>query len=820
MTSCSDDASVITLSGSKWSNEDVYPFANQHTNPDVKFTIQQVTARPDEQTVLNSALKQRLEMYWAQVLQYQQNKSQAEQQQPPNYTNPTPEVNIEEAKQIMQKLISGTNDQPPTNLPWPSLAAMAANRPASYPELLPPPPLIPMSTTIQATSSNTVSNISAVLDLSKTSDIDQRYNPTILPDIKDTSNKNQPLDLTTSNKRRRTTESSEGEDKLMSWKPNLQSTPQKKLDVVTNKPNEFVPPMPPNSSPFSGFNAQQLAALGPYLQASGNPALQAMYSQNYQPMHNMVANGLPPAYLQKWLLAAQQQTAANQQPPKKRKKTDDINQQRSRVVFNPFVHNQKEIYLPTQVPMSPNASRTNSSPSHLTPASNSGPSGKRYKRYAKPPYSYVSLITLSILSSPEKKLRLSQILKRISEMFPFFNGSYQGWRDSVRHNLSQNECFVKVLKNPYRPTAKGNYWTVNITAIPHELLLRQNTLVSRYAQDSGFRYRKDLAEVFDLVTGRVKTGIPSHLFNGVKLVEDPAAVMEALLLEEKSDDEGSIPIRSNHGVYSLEDMFNQDDFIEEDLLRQHQNHGNSNNRWSAKSRQRASQAASKLSGNSPTFSTPTSYQQYITSIESQKLAAHMLRTSTANSILAQKDLLSKALGQHKLNCLPLLQNYYAKAHGNDNHQEHIETPTPAYPVNKSPQSDHPESPISEDFTGAWNHVEEKRNRRKGAQPTRRTSSGECKPDTGSLSPLASSAVDSGIAGSPRSSTRSFCSSEPDVSSSIVDHVSPLRSRASDVSSETLTSSPRDGAEDMMSPRGFSSPFNLFNSRPLETSKMA
>lgn len=70
--------------------------------------------------------------------------------------------------------------------------------------------------------------------------------------------------------------------------------------------------------------------------------------------------------------------------------------------------------------------------------------GKRYKRYAKPPYSYVSLISLSILSSPEKKLRLSQILKRISEMFPFFNGSYQGWRDSVRHNLSQNECFVKV----------------------------------------------------------------------------------------------------------------------------------------------------------------------------------------------------------------------------------------------------------------------------------------------------------------------------------------------------------------------------------------
>ena len=80
----------------------------------------------------------------------------------------------------------------------------------------------------------------------------------------------------------------------------------------------------------------------------------------------------------------------------------------------------------------------------ITGAVSTSNNGKRYKRYAKPPYSYVALITLAILSSSEKKLRLSQILKRISDMFPFFKGQYQGWRDSVRHNLSQNECFVKV----------------------------------------------------------------------------------------------------------------------------------------------------------------------------------------------------------------------------------------------------------------------------------------------------------------------------------------------------------------------------------------
>ena len=37
-----------------------------------------------------------------------------------------------------------------------------------------------------------------------------------------------------------------------------------------------------------------------------------------------------------------------------------------------------------------------------------------------------------------------QILKEISTLFPFFKGNYKGLRDSVRHNLSSYDCFVKV----------------------------------------------------------------------------------------------------------------------------------------------------------------------------------------------------------------------------------------------------------------------------------------------------------------------------------------------------------------------------------------
>ena len=44
--------------------------------------------------------------------------------------------------------------------------------------------------------------------------------------------------------------------------------------------------------------------------------------------------------------------------------------------------------------------------------------------------------------------------------FPFFRGAYQGWKNSVRHNLSLNECFIKLPKALGRP-GKGHYWTID-----------------------------------------------------------------------------------------------------------------------------------------------------------------------------------------------------------------------------------------------------------------------------------------------------------------------------------------------------------------------
>ena len=86
--------------------------------------------------------------------------------------------------------------------------------------------------------------------------------------------------------------------------------------------------------------------------------------------------------------------------------------------------------------------------------------GSRRRDQPKPPHSYIALITTAILSSPRKKLTLTEINKHLVENYEFFRGTYQGWKNSVRHNLSFNKCFVKILKDPSRPWGKDNYWTV------------------------------------------------------------------------------------------------------------------------------------------------------------------------------------------------------------------------------------------------------------------------------------------------------------------------------------------------------------------------
>ncbi len=76
----------------------------------------------------------------------------------------------------------------------------------------------------------------------------------------------------------------------------------------------------------------------------------------------------------------------------------------------------------------------------------------------KPAHSYIGLIALAILSSPEQRLVLSDIYQWILDNYSYFHTRGSGWRNSIRHNLSLNDCFMKSGRSS---NGKGHYWTIH-----------------------------------------------------------------------------------------------------------------------------------------------------------------------------------------------------------------------------------------------------------------------------------------------------------------------------------------------------------------------
>ena len=87
-------------------------------------------------------------------------------------------------------------------------------------------------------------------------------------------------------------------------------------------------------------------------------------------------------------------------------------------------------------------------------------SGNACDQTVKPRESFIAMITMAIRSSPQGKATLSQIYEYIRENFPFYGSDGSNWQNSIRHNLSLNDCFKREARKSNDP-GKGSYWVID-----------------------------------------------------------------------------------------------------------------------------------------------------------------------------------------------------------------------------------------------------------------------------------------------------------------------------------------------------------------------
>ena len=73
----------------------------------------------------------------------------------------------------------------------------------------------------------------------------------------------------------------------------------------------------------------------------------------------------------------------------------------------------------------------------------------------KPGISFASLIKEAILTSPHHRLLLHEIYDSIQRKYPYFRTAGDGWKNSIRHNLSINAMFCKIPRSLLEQEGSG-----------------------------------------------------------------------------------------------------------------------------------------------------------------------------------------------------------------------------------------------------------------------------------------------------------------------------------------------------------------------------
>ena len=83
--------------------------------------------------------------------------------------------------------------------------------------------------------------------------------------------------------------------------------------------------------------------------------------------------------------------------------------------------------------------------------------------YIRPQEPYMEMIAKAILSSADEKILLLNIYNCIKQKYPNITQTNRSWKNSVRHDLSTNPCFVKAGR---APNGRGFFWTIHPGCLP------------------------------------------------------------------------------------------------------------------------------------------------------------------------------------------------------------------------------------------------------------------------------------------------------------------------------------------------------------------